>query len=57
MARLTARILLLLAVLAVGRMVVEGFFRSGERKEVIVLIMPGADCVANTITPESPGEN
>lgn len=46
MLRLTVRVLLLLSVLALGRVVVSGFLRSDERNEVTVNLMQEGRCTS-----------
>jgi hypothetical protein len=43
--------MLLLSVLAVGRIVINGFFQRDEANEVIVILVPGETCVSDTIAP------
>jgi len=47
MVRVTVRILLLLAVLAAGRMVLAGFLQADGHNEVIVVVMPGGECTSD----------
>jgi hypothetical protein len=57
MVRLTLRILLLLSVLAAGRIVVSGFIQSDERKEVVVVLVPGGNCVSDSSALDDMGGN
>ena len=57
MIRLTVRILLLLAVIAVGRIALGGFGATREPTDVIVVLMPGANCTSDAPVPDNIGVN
>ena len=57
MVRVVVRILLLLTVLAVGRVAISGFFQSDERNEVIVVVMPGGECTSEAFAANDSRED
>jgi hypothetical protein len=44
-------------VLAAGRIVVSGFIQPDERKEVVVVLVPGGNCVSDSSALDDMGGN